>query len=289
MARRVREGAELLGDDRGDLGQPDLLVLDPDPARVHPGEVEQIGRELRQTVDLAPRRREELPPRRLVEILVREELEEAGEREQRRPELVRGVRDELLAGAVELGELDAHAVERAGQLADLVGSVVDDRLVEGALGDPVGGPLQPAEPAGVDRGDGEPEHDRDQQGGHRRVQQPPLDERDRGELVGERAREQHHVARRQQRHGDLGVLPARRAATRARTVLTFLAAASAVGSLSISEPPTAEESASETQRPALAGSPSTREDDDAGVGDEAGAVDEIVEPRGCSAPRASRS
>ena len=45
------------------------------------------------------------------------------------------------------------------------GSVVDDRLVEGALGDPVGGALQAAEPAGVDRRDGEPEHDRDQERG----------------------------------------------------------------------------------------------------------------------------
>ena len=91
----------------------DLLVLDPDPARVHPGEVEQVGGELRQPLDLAPRRREELPPGRLVEILVGEELEEAREGEQRRPELVGGVGDELLPGAVELGELEPHPVERA--------------------------------------------------------------------------------------------------------------------------------------------------------------------------------
>ena len=179
-----------------DLGQADLLVLDPDPSHVHPGEVEQIGGELGQALDLTPRRREELPPRRLVEILVGEQLQEAGEGEQRRPELVGGVGDELLAGPVELGELDAHPVERGRQLADLVRSVVDDGLVEGALRDPVGGPLQPAEPAGVDRGHGEAEHDGDQQRDDRRVEQPPLDERHRRELVGERAREEHHVARR---------------------------------------------------------------------------------------------
>ena len=137
-------------------------MLDPDPAGVHPREVEQVGGEVREAVDLAAGRGEELRPRRLVEILVVEQLEEAREREERRPQLVRGVGDELLPGAVELGELDPHAVERGRQLADLVGVVVDDGLVERALGDPVGRPLQAAEPAGMERGDGEPERERDQ-------------------------------------------------------------------------------------------------------------------------------
>ena len=51
-----------------------------------------------------------------------------------------------------------------------------------------------------------PEDERDQQGGHGRVQEAPLDERDRRELIGERARQQHHVARREERHGHLRVL-----------------------------------------------------------------------------------
>ena len=159
VPRGVREGGEVLGNDARDLGQPDLLALDPDPAGVHPREVEQVGGELRQAVDLAPRRGEELPAGLLVELLVREQLEEAGEREQRRAQLVRGIRDELLARAVELGELDPHPVERGGELADLVGAAVDHRLVERTLRDPVGGPLQPPEPARVDRGDREAEHD----------------------------------------------------------------------------------------------------------------------------------
>ena len=166
MAGRVGERAQLLADDADDLAQPDLLVLDPDPAGVHPREVEQVGGELGQPVDLRPRRREELAPRALVEVLVREQLEEARQREQRRPELVGGVGDELLPGAVELRELDPHAVERRGQLAELVGAAVDDRLVEGALRDPVGGTLQATDPAGVDRGDGEPEHERDDRARH---------------------------------------------------------------------------------------------------------------------------
>ena len=88
MPRCVCKSAEFFGYDPDNLGQPDLLVLDPDPARIHPGEIEKVGRERRQPVDLRPRGREELAARLLVEILVREELEEAGEREQRRAELV---------------------------------------------------------------------------------------------------------------------------------------------------------------------------------------------------------
>ena len=82
--------------------------------------------------------------RLLVELLVGDQLEKAAEGEQRRPQLVRRVRDELLPRGVELGELQAHPVERRGQLAELVGAVVDDRLVELALCDPVRSPLQPS-------------------------------------------------------------------------------------------------------------------------------------------------
>ena len=142
---------------------------------------------------------------------------------------MRGVRDELLAGAVELGELEPHPVERRSELADLVLVVVDDRLVERALRDPVGRLLQAPEPPCVERRDRETEPDRDQQRRHGGVEQPPLDERDRRELIGERAREEHHVAAREQRHRHLGVLAPlvpNAGADRAHVV----AAASAVGS-----------------------------------------------------------
>ena len=46
-----------------------------DRDHVRAREIEQVGREVREAVDLAARRREELPPRALVQILVVEELE----------------------------------------------------------------------------------------------------------------------------------------------------------------------------------------------------------------------
>ena len=131
------------------------------PAGVHAGEVEQVRREVREAVDLAPGRGEELAPRALVEILVGEQLEEAGQGEERRSQLVRGIGDELLAGPVELRQLDAHAVERARELADLVVAGVDDGLVERALGDPLGRLLEAPEPPRVERGDDEAERDRE--------------------------------------------------------------------------------------------------------------------------------
>ena len=283
--RGVGEGEEVLGDLPGDLGEPHLLALDPDPARIHPGEVEQVGGEVRQPVDLAPRRREELAAGALVEILVVEQLEEAGDREERRPQLVGGVRDELLAGAVELGELEPHPVERRGELADLVLVVVDHRLVEGALRDPVGGLLQAPEPPRVERRDREAEADGDQQRRHGGVEQPPLDERDRRELVGERAREEHHVAAREQRHRHLGVLApvvpdagAHRAHGRrgaqGRRIALHLGAADGGG-------------VRQRQQRALLRRAADAEDDDARVRDEPGCRRRSPSARGCSAPPAS--
>ena len=123
------ENAELLGDRVGDLPEIDRLVLDPHPARVEPREVEQIGRELGEPVDLLAHRLEELPPRLLVELLVGHQLEEAAEREEGRPQLVRGVGDELAAGAIEVLQPNAHPLERGRQLPELVVAGVDDGLV----------------------------------------------------------------------------------------------------------------------------------------------------------------
>ena len=128
-----------------------VSVVDRQPAGVEPREVEQVGRELRQAVDLLAHLREELVARRLVEPRVVEQLEEAAEREERRAQLVRGVGDELAAGAVEVREAQAHALERAGELAELVRAVIDDRLVEAPGGDPVGGELEAADPPREER------------------------------------------------------------------------------------------------------------------------------------------
>ena len=127
---RSATARELLRDELRDRAQVDRLVLDPHPAGIETREVEQVRRQLRQPVDLLAHRLEELLPRRLVQILVRHQLEEAAEREERRAQLVRGVRDELAARAVELLEPDAHPFERGGELAQLVVARVDDRLVE---------------------------------------------------------------------------------------------------------------------------------------------------------------
>ena len=96
-------------------------------------------------------------PRR---ALVRHQLQEAAEREERRAQLVRGVRDELSARAVELLEPDAHAFERRGQLAELVLTPVDDRLVEASARDPLRCALEPPDPACMHRRQGVPGHDR---------------------------------------------------------------------------------------------------------------------------------
>ena len=78
-------------------------------------------------------------------LLVLEQLEEAAEREQRRAQLVRGVRDELAPRPVGALEPPPHVVEGPRQLVDLVAAVVDDRRREVAGGDAPGGPLQPAD------------------------------------------------------------------------------------------------------------------------------------------------
>ncbi len=67
------------------------------------------------------------------------------EREERGAELVRRVRDELPARVLEAGEALAHAVERARELAELVGARVHDRLVELPARDPLGRLLEAAD------------------------------------------------------------------------------------------------------------------------------------------------
>jgi hypothetical protein len=65
------------------------------------------------------------------------------EREDRRPQLVRRVRDELATGPFQRRQLLAHTVEGTGQLPELVRARIHHRLVEEAAGDPVRGALEP--------------------------------------------------------------------------------------------------------------------------------------------------
>ena len=147
VSRPLGARVELLEQELRDLGEVDRVAVDPEAAGVETGEVEQLAGELRQAIDLLAHAPEELAPGRLVEILLDEQLEMAAEREERRPELVRGVGDELTARMLEPGEALAHAVERARELAELVRARVDDRLVEPAVRDPFGRPLEATDAA----------------------------------------------------------------------------------------------------------------------------------------------
>ena len=105
---------------------------------IDPREVEEIGGEPREPLNLPLHRFDEAAAGLIVEVLVREELQKATDREQRCTQLMGGVRDELLARVVELRELNAHPVERARELADLVVAVIHDRRAEVAASDPLG-------------------------------------------------------------------------------------------------------------------------------------------------------
>ena len=170
-------------------------MLDPHPAGIETREVEQVGGELRQPIDLLPHRLEELLPRRLVELLVRHQLQEAGEREERRAQLVGGVGDELAPRPVEHLEPDAHPLEGCRELTQLVVARVHHRLVESAAGDPLGCALEPPDPACVHRRQGVAGHDREQKPDHARDQQPPFDQMQTRERIRERVAEQDHGAR----------------------------------------------------------------------------------------------
>ena len=54
-------------------------MLDPHASGVEPREIEQVGRQLGEPLDLLAHRLEELLPGRLVQLLVRHQLEEAAE------------------------------------------------------------------------------------------------------------------------------------------------------------------------------------------------------------------
>ena len=215
VPRPLGNGLELLDERSRDLGEHDLLALDAEAPRVHPRKVEQVGGKAREPVDLLAGRHKKAGAGLLVEIFVRHELEEAGEGEQWRPQLVRRVRDELLARRVELCQLDAHPLECGGELAELVLAVVDDRLVEPPLGDPVRRSLEPADPARVHRRGGAAQDRRDEQREPGRVEESTLHDADGRELILDRRREEEDVPRREQRHRYL----ARRAGRRVRPVL----------------------------------------------------------------------
>src|SRR5207248_8705357 len=133
----------------------------------------------------------ELAPGLLVHLLLGQELQRATEREQRRAQLVGGVRDELAPGVLELREAPAHPVEGKRELTELVVVPVGDGLVEAAAGDPVGSPLQaadtPGEQARAAVADQERRNQRDPAG----QENAPPDEIDVSERVVQRGGEQN--------------------------------------------------------------------------------------------------
>ena len=148
-AAQVGAGAELPRHLARQVAEVDAAGLHHHRPGVELGEVEQVGGQLGQALDLLAHRAHELGPLLRARVLLFEQLDEAAEAEDRRPQLVRGVGDELLAGAVELGQAPLHLVEGAGELAELADARGDrDRRLEVAVGDFAGGVLEAADVAG---------------------------------------------------------------------------------------------------------------------------------------------
>ena len=138
--------AELECDVAGKGAEVDGVGFDDDRSGVELGEVEQVGGQLGQPLDLLAHRVDELGPLLRARVLVLEQLDEAAEAEDRRAQLVRGVGDELFAGAVELGEAALHFVECPGELSELARGIDRDAAAEVAIGDLASRHLEPGYP-----------------------------------------------------------------------------------------------------------------------------------------------
>ena len=176
-----------------DLVERHHLALQVEVASVESGQVEQLGRQLLEPQHLLSHRLQELKARLLIQVLVVEQLQEAPEREHRRTQLVRRVRDELPARVLELHEPAPHALERPRELADLVVTEIDYRLVEHTVGDALGSPFEAPDPsrehprAGVADDEDEAEHE------GTREQEPALDEVDVPERAIDRRGQEEHA------------------------------------------------------------------------------------------------
>ena len=187
--------AELLRDPPGELTQVDAVGVELEHVGVQLREVEEVGGELREALDLLAHRSHELVARRRVRLLVLEQLDEAAEREDRGAQLVRGVGDELLAGLSSRARRFCISLKvRASWPTSSVESI-RDRGREVALGDLLGGRLQPAQPPRV-RPSGEPaRRQRRRQGDRAGDQDLAPDQRHVVVHVVERRREHRDPAR----------------------------------------------------------------------------------------------
>ena len=191
MAGGLRERLEALDELLRSRGQVHRLGLEPELTRIEPGQVEQVGGEPREPVDLTARRLEEIASRPLVEILVREQLEEPAEREQRRSQLVRRVGNELAPCVVEVREAQAHPVERPRQLGHLVRTSCVDRHLEVSAGDAVGRDLEAPDPPGEPQRGQRPDQPRHDQRDASEDEDVPANDRHRGQARREGLRHEH--------------------------------------------------------------------------------------------------
>src|SRR5215212_3966961 len=111
---------ELSGHGPGQVADVGRFGAQLERSRLQAREVQQLGRQLAQAVDLLAQLAQEGRARLLVELLVLEQLQEAAEREDRRAQLVRRGGDEAPPSGLELGELALHRVQGARELAELV-------------------------------------------------------------------------------------------------------------------------------------------------------------------------
>ena len=146
---------ELRRDRAGEVSDVGRLGAQLERAGLELRQVEKLQGQLLQPLGLLADLAEELLALLLFELLVLQQLDEPGKREDRRAQLVGGRRDEALARGVELGELALHVVERLCQLAELVLRVGRDRLREVAGGHLLGRLLEALDPARERAGDEE--------------------------------------------------------------------------------------------------------------------------------------
>ena len=112
-----------------------------------PGATGRAGRSRAcEAVDLAADRAHEVGARVGVELLAREQLEKAAEREERRAQLVRGVRDELAPRAVEPDSRPRMRSNVRASWPSSSGSVSTIGSSNRPVGDPRGRPVEPVDP-----------------------------------------------------------------------------------------------------------------------------------------------
>ena len=193
----------------------DLLALDAEPPGVHPREIEQVGGELGEPVDLLARRREEAGAGLLVEVLVRQSS-------RKPPSENSGVRSSCDAFATN----SFRAVSSWASWTRIRSNAAASSPSSSSPSSTTGSSNLPSAIRFAARSSRRirractaaaalPEDRRDQQRHARRVEEPALHDADGRELVLDRDDEEEDVPRREQ----AAPRPARTAGRRVRPVL----------------------------------------------------------------------